>query len=138
MKISNRVYNKIILGSSVALGLVVALPVFAVLMTGTKSGGSDVTITTSNAPVELSEKSGNQVFTTIKAMPCDSDADGNMMYGSAPCRKFIQAERVNFQDYGHRAQWYELMFILTVMMVWAVLLLLIGVLWKQLKKHKSN
>lgn len=41
---------------------------------------------------------------------------------------------------GHSGQaaWFGLMFIFTVMMVWVVLLLLIGVLWHHLKKHKHS
>lgn len=136
MKISNRVYKKIILGSSTMLGLVVALPVFAVMMTGsasiTKSAGDGTVVTTQSA---------SPVIATFQGSPCEFNTSlpsGNMMYGSNPCNNFFQAGRTGFQEYGHKSQWYELMFILTVMMVWAVLLLLIGVLWKQLKKHKSN
>ena len=42
------------------------------------------------------------------------------------------------RGHGNQAAWFALMFIFTVMMVWVVLLLLIGVLWHQLKKHKHH
>jgi len=51
---------------------------------------------------------------------------GNMMYLNKP-------------GLNHNLQgWLGLMFVLTVMMVWAVLLLLILFLWKMLKKHKHS
>lgn len=82
-----------------------------------------------------------QVYGTRVANPCVMSEMGTsgtkMTSENFPCDEFGHKGVFFMKRGGNQAVWYELMFILTVMLVWAVLLLLIAVLWKQLKKHKS-
>ena len=79
-----------------------------------------------------------QVYGTKIGDPCVMGTAGaNITSQNFPCGELGHKRAFFMMKGSNQAQWYELMFILTVMLVWAVLLLLIAVLWKQLKKHKS-
>lgn len=74
-------------------------------------------------------------------MPCvmmnQADGSSNMMYRTSPCGGMMAPNMMAYYGRG-MAGWLGLMFVLTVLLVWIVLLLLIAVLWHMLKKHRKS
>ena len=71
--------------------------------------------------------------------PCIMMGQSSAMgtYSFRDCDNVMYGKGYSFShSRGNMGAWIGLMFVLTVMMVWAVLLLLIAVLWHHLKKHK--
>lgn len=129
--------KKILFAGSVAFGLLLAAPVFAVATPVPSPTGT---------MMQVSPSGGNMMYQTGQAptnmklgMPCamyqvDSGAVG--MYRQMPCDSGYYQPFMGGYRGGTEAAWFGLMFIMTVILVWVVLLLLIGLLWKQLQKHK--
>ena len=115
------------LGIILVTGLFLAQPALAVLM--------DRSAMANQGQAAMTGIDFNQDY-FIRQNPC---ADGGYrMMGNMqnPCyQNFQQQNRVFISDFG---TWWALMMIMTVILVWVVLLLLIGVLWHMLKKHRRS
>ncbi len=75
-----------------------------------------------------------------KMMTLKSTASGNVDYQvfkGAPGSMMSQGFANNYGYEGPRA-WFGLMLVISVALVWVVLMLLIGVLWHHMRKHKHN
>jgi hypothetical protein len=138
--------KKIIFGFIASMGLLVAVPAFgAVVAPTTITGKTTIQSTAPTSGMMQTQVTSQPIYSaqpaqSIRSMPCDTlqlGTGSNMMYGNPCGRAVFNSYPATPLIYGnHQAQWYELMFILTVMLVWVVLLLLIGVLWKQLHHKK--
>ena len=134
--------KKIILGFIASMGLLVAWPAFGAVTAPTTIIGKSAIQSAYPTPGMMQTQITTQPQSvSIRSMPCDTlqlGTGGNMMYGNPCGRAVFNSYPATPLIYGnHQAQWYELMFILTVMLVWVVLLLLIGVLWKQFLPRPS-
>ncbi len=133
-----RVKNIVYFALLVFGGLFVATPIHATLNIADEATAQQGLVAIRAVDSQIQGESGNFNYYSV---PCGANqlAGNDLALNSQmPCKFMMSSGRMGLSSYTHTSQWYELMFILTVMMVWTVLLLLIGVLWKQLKKHKSN
>ncbi len=125
--------KKILFGLALSTGLLLALPVLGAT-TPTQNQPTSGTAVNQNQPAD-----GNywQV-----GLPCPMMQGGSAgIYSSQyPCGGNVNYfhPRMMAYGYGHEAAWFGLMFVLTVMLVWVVLLLLIAYLWHLVFHHKHN
>jgi cbb3-type cytochrome oxidase subunit 3 len=82
---------------------------------------------------------GNYMTMGKMVMPCSHfEESGNMMYSKGGCSSFGVASTDHRMMPHSMHGWFALMFVITVAMVWVILLLLIGILWHMLKKHRKG
>jgi hypothetical protein len=132
--------KKTIVFSFMAVGILTAQTAFgavtAPLETAQMGQSGSVMV---NSAYGMQADQMHPVVTSIKAgMPCGVTPDSDFMAaGQAPCGN-VMFTTAGFNRHDSRlGAWFALMIVLTVMMVWAVLLLLIGVLWNILKKQRK-
>lgn len=110
--------------SLLTVGFAAAMPAFALL--GQPGSG-----------VAAQGQSGQMMYWSQDGAPCQAfDANGNMMSQRTCGNVYFSGNARAFEH--SMAPWFALMFVLTVAMVWAILLLLIGILWHILKKHRKG
>jgi hypothetical protein len=127
--------KKILVSSAVLLGVLAAQVAFAAAIVPTYG---QTTLAAGSAGQMMQQQ--NQMYQNNMAMPCgiyNSSGSGMMQPTTFrnPCQQPVLYKTVGSSDL--RA-WFALMFVLTVMMVWAILLLLIGILWHMLRKHRKS
>lgn len=133
---SRFVGKKILLGSVVAAGLLAAQFAFAVSL----APNSNLQIMPAQDAGQVQnygKPSGETRAMAVAGMPCAMDNTAGLRMLQNSCDTMFFNRKVGGHSSNMHA-WFALMFVLTVMMVWAVLLLLIGVLWHMLKKHRKG
>lgn len=116
----------------------------AFLLAGTALAAANATGVNSQSGQEIVQQAPTQTFTA------PADSSGNVWYGQ-PGNFFMMRGQPYFAGASGNSQyqpmmawgygnnflaWYHLMCVITVALIWVVLLLLIGFLWKLNKKHK--
>ncbi len=93
--------------------------------------GTDVDAATANA----------QSASSFRAMPCLSKPESSTMdnYNYSPCGNMMyQLNPASMHLKAALGMWFGLVFIITVVMAWVIMLLVIVLLWKLIKKHKHS
>lgn len=142
--------KKVIFGSIVSLGLLVASQVFAMAYDpATKNammnnGSGSLTI----QAVEQDPGSMKMYVQNLQQgslSPAQQMEFYKMMQGqmgvmqpSAMNYQYMASPSLAISNYNRQAAWVGLMIVMTVILVWVVLLLLIALLWHQVKKHKHH
>lgn len=119
--------KKILLFSTVSIGLLLAVSAFAMDYAPGSNHNS------------LTPASGTMVYS--QAMP--QGATGIRTFGSSVMPSGIGYQIISSQPsglttaYGYSRQviWFDLMSVITIVLVWINLLLLMAFLWKHVKKH---
>jgi len=63
----------------------------------------------------------------------------NMMYRTSPCGTPVYGGTMGYNGFGRdTVSWLGIMFVVTVVLIWAILLLIIALLWKMVQKHKHH
>jgi len=135
--------KKIVFAAGVIAGLMLA-PVFA-LAAAAPSIIMQKGATTSQSTTSAVPANNMMPGTGINMMyPCAvpmQNSGANLMYRTNPCMPYGGQPQMNF--FGNSitrgiGAWLGVMFVITVALVWAILLLVIALLWKLVCKHKRN
>jgi hypothetical protein len=139
--------KKVIVSILAALGLLVATPVLAATTAPVPSPTGTTMMINGSAAISgqsgmMTQQNGTRVIMSCPMMDQNYGAQDygttNMMYKQNPCSG-MYTNYMAHNGYGRNmVGWLGLMFVMTVLLVWVVLLLLIGVLWHMLKKHRKG
>ncbi len=143
MEIFNGV-KKFLFAVSLGAGLLFgASALAAALAPGSVSGGPVMPGSWpagTSMPAQQAQAGGSAKMVT----PCvmTRAGQGSGVYNTAmPCGNNVIYRSLVSPGYGvgrPMVTWFALLFVITLIMVWVILLLLIGILWHMLKKHRRS